>query len=170
MMKIINSEYETGFRGFVINITSFTEMYNEFVQRQNWLLFFATYRISQDHLEMLFGRIRTMNGSNDNPMAHALRSAFRKILHQCDITQSPYANVKALTNSNAVTLVSSNILTVPSTQKEVDVSHHVDEVTPSSPTDAPSVEADMENEITYWDLINNVNHLVDSKFDPGLLH
>lgn len=113
-IKIVHSDYKTGFRGFVIDIISLTAMYTELVQVHHWLLFFATYRISQDHIEILFGKIRSMNGSNDNPMAHQFISAYRKILHQCDITNSPYANIHALATCDATSLVTSNILVIPS--------------------------------------------------------
>lgn len=60
--KGINSDVKTGFRGIIINIISITEMYRELVEQKQWLLFFATYRLSQDHIEMFFARIRLLNG------------------------------------------------------------------------------------------------------------
>lgn len=60
-VPIVQSDCKTGFRGFVIDIISVTEMYREFIEVHNWLLFFATYRMSQDHLEMLFGIIISSN-------------------------------------------------------------------------------------------------------------
>lgn len=116
IIRIVESTFKTRFRGYVISIISLIDVYFELVEEHHWLTFFATYRISQDHLEMLFGKIRSMNGHNDNPMAHQFASAYRKILHQCDISHSPYSNVKALADSTT-NLVTSNILTVPSFRK-----------------------------------------------------
>lgn len=55
-VPIVTSQYLTGFRGFVIDIISVTAMYKELVEKNHWLIFFASYRISQDHLEMFFGK------------------------------------------------------------------------------------------------------------------
>lgn len=54
-MSILNSNCKTGFRGFVINIISIIDMYRDFIEKHHWLIFLATYRMSQDHLEMFFG-------------------------------------------------------------------------------------------------------------------
>lgn len=116
LVPIVESIHKTGFRGFIIDIISLMAIYNELIEQHHWMTFFATYRISQDHIEMLFGKIRSMNGNNDNPMAHQFASAYRKILHQCEITHSPYSNVTAVANSTT-TLVTSDILTVPSFRK-----------------------------------------------------
>lgn len=162
-IKIINSDYKTGFRGFVIDIISLTAMYAEYVECHHWLLFFATYRISQDHLEMLFGKIRTMNGTNDNPMAHQLISIIRKIIHQCEIIPSPYANVKALAKADAVTLITSNILTVPSTQKRRSTLE--DNVIKEDVTDPEETY----NDFMDWDPAMGIGLLVDSILDPGVV-
>lgn len=55
MIPIVKSDYNTGFRGFIIDVISVTAMYREYVENRHWMLFIATYRLSQDHLEMLFG-------------------------------------------------------------------------------------------------------------------
>lgn len=55
MTPIVKSDYKSGFVGFIVDIISVTAMYTEYVENRHWMLFFATYRLSQDHLEMLFG-------------------------------------------------------------------------------------------------------------------
>lgn len=56
-IPIVKSDYNTGFGGFIIDIISVTAMYREYVENRHWMLFIATYRLSQDHLEMLFGML-----------------------------------------------------------------------------------------------------------------
>lgn len=75
-------------------------MYRELVEQRHWLQFFATYRFSQDHLEMFFGNIRTLNGYNDNPMAQQFISAYRKLWLQSDIAVSDRSNVACLETSH----------------------------------------------------------------------
>lgn len=177
-IKIVHSDYRTGFRGFVINIISLTSMYKELVEKHHWLLFFATYRISQDHIEILFGKIRTMNGSNDNPMAYQFISAYRKILHQCEKTHSPYSNVHAIATCDAAALVSSNILTIPSTRNrrctlEEDVNQFINRPD-GQIIQAELGESEQEFEETYeFELIvrNSQSGLLsDSTNNSGIAH
>lgn len=55
-IPIVKSDFNTGFRGFVIDITSVIAMYQEYIECHQWLLVLATYRLSQDHIEMFFGK------------------------------------------------------------------------------------------------------------------
>lgn len=55
IIPIIKSDYNTAFRGFILNINSLMSMYKEYVEDRHWMNFIATYRLSQDHLEMFFG-------------------------------------------------------------------------------------------------------------------
>lgn len=51
-----------------------------------------TYQLSQDPLESLFSRIRSLNGNCDNPPVTQFTSAIRKILLHNEITSSHSAN------------------------------------------------------------------------------
>lgn len=120
-VKIINSKVKTGFRGFIVNIISITAMYQEYVEQNHWMSFFPTYRISQDHLEMLFGKIRTLNGYNDNPNAQQFCSAYRKLLYESDVVLSAGSNIESRGYSNVLTVSSS----AQSSSQKDGKSHHV---------------------------------------------
>lgn len=146
-------------------------MYTELVEEHHWMLFFATYRMSQDHIEMMFAKIRTMNGNNDNPMAHQFISAYRKILHQCETTHSLYANVKALDGSSSTSLVTSGILTIPSTRNlrsrlQQDVQQQNDLLLRHS---SESVMQE-SNDFLNWELLNEMDYLTDSTQNAGIVH
>lgn len=155
---IVNSRLKTGFRGFVINIISLIAMYRDFVENHHFLLFFATYRISQDHLEMFFGKIRAMCGNNDNPMPFQFNSLFRKCLHQCEITHSPYSNVSAQAGCNVTSLITSNILTIPSTRKLRSILNEdtSDQLEERSKSHTPEEILDLENIIQSQFLTDNI--------------
>lgn len=55
IVPIVKSAYNTAFRGIILNINSAMSMYREYVEERHWMTFLATYRLSQDHLEMFFG-------------------------------------------------------------------------------------------------------------------
>lgn len=105
-IRVIDSTVSTGFRGFVVNIISITAMYYEFVEQHHYMLFIATYRFSQDFLELLFGKIRTLNGYCDNPSAQQFSSAYRKLLYTADVTISEQSNVTLRCTSNILTVSS----------------------------------------------------------------
>lgn len=112
--KLIDSKVRTGFRGFLINIISISSMYKDYVEETHWMLFFATYRLSQDHLEMFFGRVRMANGLNDNPTCKQFISAYRKLGLQADFSISKKSNITLREGDQC----SSNILTVSSSKKQ----------------------------------------------------
>lgn len=57
-VSLANSRNGTAYRGILINIASLKEMYKEFVEEKKYMNVFYTYAMSQDHLEMFFGKIR----------------------------------------------------------------------------------------------------------------
>lgn len=170
LVPIVESIHKTGFRGFIIDIISLMAIYNELIEQHHWMTFFATYRISQDHIEMLFGKIRSMNGNNDNPMAHQFASAYRKILHQCEITHSPYSNVTAVANSTT-TLVTSDILTVPSFRKRRSKLQD-DVMLFTNRAEQHNLEQDVEesHEFLDWELLEGRDYLTDKTQDFGIVY
>lgn len=104
---ILKSRNKTGFLGFIVNIISITLMYEKYVDEMQWMCFFATYRLSQDHVEMFFGKIRSQNGYNDNLTIKQFKSSYRKLLHNFDVIISRGSNCSVQCHSNTLT-VSSN--------------------------------------------------------------
>lgn len=80
-----------GFKGFFMNIINLKSMYELYV-KTNLLPNLPTMQLSQDFLESLFSRIRSMNGNCDNPPVMQFTSALRKILIRNEITSSAFAN------------------------------------------------------------------------------
>lgn len=103
---LINSERRTAFRGFIVNIISIMEMYEEFVETHKWMEFFPCSKISQDPVEIFFGDVRSSNGHNDNPNTPQFISAYRKLLLQLDISTSSRSNVTNLCRSNVINVSS----------------------------------------------------------------
>lgn len=102
-VNILNSERKTGFLGFLINAETLRYFYNEFIinTKIDRILF---YYFGQDLLESLFGRIRSMLGSNTNPTAEQLSGIVRQLVNFNEIKASEDANCRD----------ELNILTIPS--------------------------------------------------------
>lgn len=69
-------------------------MYEEFIVETKVLSSIRTYYLNQDHLEIFFGKIRALNGFNDNPTAQQFAAAFCKLLANDLISVSKHANCK----------------------------------------------------------------------------
>lgn len=107
--SIVKSRVKTGFRGFIIDIISIMKLYNEFVENQKCMSFLAVYRLSQDHLEMFFGKIRSMHGCNDNPTVQQFTSALKKLLHHVDVIISTWSNISISCSSNILSISSRRV-------------------------------------------------------------
>jgi len=69
----------TGFIGFIISLQN---VYNlaSYLLNNNYIEYFLSYKISQDHIEMFFSLIRRMNGFNNNPTSTQYLSTYKKLL------------------------------------------------------------------------------------------
>lgn len=91
---IISSKCRTSFRGFIINMINLKSIYKDCIET-GLMDFLPTYKFSQDHLECFFGRIRSLNGYNDNnPTVEQFCSAFRKTVINKELTSSEFGNCK----------------------------------------------------------------------------
>ena len=90
--SILKSKRKTGFLGFLICINSLKELYQEMVTKSKTLNFLLTYKLSQDHIELFFGQIRSMGGCNNNPTARQFKSAYKKLLVKNEIDQVTKGN------------------------------------------------------------------------------
>lgn len=77
--NIVDTNWSTGFIGFVVNIDTFTSIYNQYITT-NKISFLLTYKFSQDHIEIFFSSVRMMGGWNNNPTARQFISAYKKLL------------------------------------------------------------------------------------------
>lgn len=160
LIPIVKSRLKTGFRGYIINIISVINLYNELVEKQKLMPFLATYRLSQDHLEMFFGKLRSMNGYNDNMTVQQFTSAYKKLLHRCDVRISSHSNI-------SITGSSSNILTVSSRRVKLyddldgDVPLHTEH-------DAQTDENDLFTELDELEQLERNNYLIDQVNIAGI--
>lgn len=119
LVPVVTSPIKTGFRGFLINIESVCAIYSKYVEEMQLMSMLPTYRLSQDHLEMLFHRIRARNGSNDNPTVLQFQSNYKRVQMLNDL---------AISNANIANIASLNILCVTSsTHKRNDTCQSIEE-------------------------------------------
>jgi hypothetical protein len=77
--KLIHSKRKTGFLGLIINIHSFTFLFETLVESKK-LNYLLTYKASQDHVELFFCAIRSRLGANNNPTSAEFKSAYKRLL------------------------------------------------------------------------------------------
>lgn len=105
---LINSRKKTGFIGFLICIESILTLYEELCTN-NLMKYIPLYKLSQDHLELLFGCVRQHGGSNNNPNVRQFKAALKKIL--------VHADIRNIDSSNCIPLEEISILHVSSAKK-----------------------------------------------------
>lgn len=107
--SITNSKRKTGFNGLITCLNSVYNLFNDTV-KTGTMDFILTYKVSQDHLEMLFSVIRSRGGFNNNPFAPQFEATYKKLLIHTDISIS--------NNANCTPQDSTNILHVSSNKKK----------------------------------------------------
>lgn len=106
--SIISSNRKTGFLGFLVCIESLLVLYDMVVSSGKCnMSFICTYKFSQDHIELLFGKLRSLGGSNNNPSAWQFRSAYRKLLVHNEIQDAMRGNCLSLQDIPVLTVSSS---------------------------------------------------------------
>ena len=91
--KLTSGKRKTAWIGFICTIKSTIAIVQHLLMRDNMpFKYVLTYKMSQDHLEMLFSRIRRRGGWNNNPNCLQLKWALRAILMKNGITPSNQAN------------------------------------------------------------------------------
>lgn len=94
---VIESPRKTGFLGFLICFESLKTLYETLLKSKK-LKFLCFYKFSQDHLELLFGSIRSHGGLNNNPTARQFRATYKKLIMHAEIKNSALGNCIPLDN------------------------------------------------------------------------
>lgn len=105
---LIKSSRKTGFIGFIGCAEAVKYLYESLICTKV-LVFMPMYRISQDHLEMLFGNIRSHGGSNNNPTARQFKAAYKKLLVHIELKALNTGNCTALEHISILNCASSPI-------------------------------------------------------------
>jgi len=105
---ILKSARKTGFLGFLICCESLNSLYNHYL-KPNLLEYICFYKLSQDHIELFFGTIRSHSSHNDNPTDRQFRSAYRKLLINAKIKDGSLGNCLPLDEINILNCSSATI-------------------------------------------------------------
>lgn len=116
--RAIDSRLRTAFRGFISNMVNKKMIYMECVDPKQ-MECLPTFAFSQDHLESFFGRIRALNGCNDNPTIEQFNGALRKIIVNDEIKTTTKANCQDSLNLSLLNVSSGNVKTVDVNLNEV---------------------------------------------------
>lgn len=83
---------KTAFIGFVVTITSLQKLAQRLLHQNDPFKYVLSYKLSQDHLECLFSRIRRRGGWNNNPTSLQFKWALRACMLKNGIRPSKHAN------------------------------------------------------------------------------
>ena len=105
---LLDSQRKTGFLGCVIGMQSLKGMYNKYVATGK-LSYICTYKLSQDHLELFFGSIRSSLGRNNNPTLMQFKAAYKKLLLPVELIHSDKGNCIPIQNISVLHFTGSPI-------------------------------------------------------------
>lgn len=114
--SILTCQKSTGFLGILMGLEIATVLPKDLIN-SGLTKYILTYKMSQDHLELFFGAVRSKNGCNNNPTARQFISAFKQLLIHTEI-KGIRGNVSEL-DTTSILYVTKN--TVKSTDVETDV-------------------------------------------------
>jgi len=78
--EIVKTGRKTFICGFASAVKSILHIAENIFDNRLWYKYILTYRFSQDHLELLFSKIRSRHGHNNNPNVLRFKYAWRQIL------------------------------------------------------------------------------------------
>lgn len=152
IVRVCRSVINTGFRGFVINMVSLKLLFQELVEERHIVISLKTYNFQQDPIEILFGKVRSLNGFNDNPTCEQFAAAIRKLLAYNTIMFSNFSNCKLADDCEFNPY--SNILSVTSKRK---VTPKFDDTLVENVTD--------ERIIQFYEKLNKIDASDDEKLE-----
>ena len=92
--RLIYHRRKTFILGFVATAKSVLSLAAELLNREVMPYnYFLTYKVSQDHIELLFSCVRSRGGFNNNPNAIQFKTAMKQILLKNSIMSSNRSNV-----------------------------------------------------------------------------
>lgn len=169
LVQIINTRHKCAFRGFIIDMESIMMSFMEYVEEKKLLVNIPTYNLLQDVIEMLFCRIRSCGGFNNNPNAHQLKGAFRKILANMKLDLSEHSNCRVIDMNLPDNMFYSNIYFVSSRRAKVTMDQNLYDQQKDRILDEFEDTDDMEyneraaiREFEVEDFEDNHNALIDS--------
>ena len=91
---LVEHRRKTFIIGFIVSAKSAEKLALDMLE--NSYSYFLTYKVSQDHLELLFACIRGKNGYNNNPDVRIFKSALKRLMLRNSIVASKNANCAML--------------------------------------------------------------------------
>lgn len=116
---ILQTVHKVGFRGFIIDMLSLKLMFEEYVEKKQIIINIPTYNLLQDPIEMMFGRIRSCNGHNNNPNVIQFQGAYRRIQTNMRLDLSLESNCRMFDMQLPENLFYSNIYFISSKRATV---------------------------------------------------
>lgn len=110
---ICKSAYQTAYIGYIVNMQNLLDMFNELVVEKKIMQSIRVHKISQDHIEVKFGRLRNVGGCNNNPNCQQFNGALNNLLSttaigfsndgNCTVledveTHNSYSNISTITS------------------------------------------------------------------------
>lgn len=113
-IPIVESRNGISFRGYIINMAALKQIFEELVEEKMYVDSISTYLMSQDFLEIFFGKMRSFHGFNNNPDVICFQSAYKKLCSDIQVQPPLKSNSQQLHTRLSIIASHSNIFKVSS--------------------------------------------------------
>lgn len=113
-IPIVKSRNGISFRGYIINMAALKQIFEELVEEKMYIDSISTYLMSQDFLEIFFGKMRSFHGFNNNPDVICFQSAYKKLCSDVQVQPPLKSNSQQLHARLSIIASHSNIFKVSS--------------------------------------------------------
>lgn len=112
------SRRKTFVLGFEVAAKSFINLSRYLFEHYTEVKYMLGYKLSQDHIETLFSKIRSKGGFNNNPDIRQFKSALKSLLVKTEITPSSNANCLEIDSPTGLLLLRPKHAATTSTEEE----------------------------------------------------
>lgn len=99
---VSKSRRKTFIVGFKTSAVSFISLGRQLFEKNEDVRFLLAYKLGQDHIEMLFSKLRSKGGYNNNPDVVQFRTALKSLMVKTEVSPSSTANCLELENDSEI--------------------------------------------------------------------
>lgn len=126
--SLMISRRKTFLIGFITASKSFVALAHTLFDKYPEVKYLLGYKLSQDHIETLFSRIRSRGGFNNNPDATQFRTALRGLLAKTEVTASSNANCFDLSPKSNMVVITGRKQRNPNDDADPDIEEGMTEL------------------------------------------
>lgn len=166
-VNVLQTINKTPILGFIVDLTNIPLIYAQYIENDDFKMSnLRTYAMSQDRIELLFGKIRCRNGNNNNPNCLQFKGAYRRLLTNTEIRPPSSTNCMLFDPIDLHMFApQSNVYTVTSRRPKFDILSDV-----TFQNNLEQFEQEQQMALTDLAGMSDSNHLLEGYGDASIAY